>query len=223
MTGMGVPSTALSRRALLAAGLGIAAAAFPRRASGTGLFGRTELRLAHSGSVVAWQAMLGRHSDQERNDFVSCPERLRFLAASCGARHWSEILAGPFPKDAFELLRAVNARINGESRMEDNAVWGTEEYWATPREFLALGGDCEDFAIAKFMLLLRQGWPEPALRLAVVQDRRSDRLHAVIAARLGDEAFILDNLDADLRRDGDCSHYRPLYAVSETGLFLYRE
>lgn len=224
--GIGASSTLLSRRALLATGLGLAAsAAFPRVAGaalGPRLLGCAEVRLAHSGSVAAWKSVLIRHADQEANDFTSCPVRLRFLAASCGARRWEEILAAPFPGGGRQLLETVNERINGEPSMTDSAVWGAEDHWATPREFLALGGDCEDFAIAKFLLLLRLGWPAEALRLAIVQDRRGDGFHAVIAARHGEETLILDNLSADLRPEGDCPHYRPVYAVSDVNLYMYR-
>lgn len=214
----------MSRRAFLAAGLG-AAAAMPRfayAAPAAGLFGHAEIRLAHSASVAAWRAMLARHADQEANDYGSCPARLRMLAASCGARRWNELIAARFPAGGRDLLAAVNERINREPSMPDAALWREQDHWATPREFLALGGDCEDFAIAKFLLLRRTGWPEASLRLAVVRRGRGGDFHAVVAARDGGHVYVLDNLCAEPRLDIDCPDYRPLYAVCEAGLYMYR-
>ena len=217
---------ALSRRAFLAAGLGAAStAALPRFAGAAPparLFGHAEIRLAHSASVTAWRAVLARHADQEVNDYGSCPEHLRMLASSCGARRWNELLATRFPAGGLDLLAAVNERINREPSMPDAVLWREMDHWATPREFLALGGDCEDFAISKLLLLRRAGWPEDLLRLVVVQRGQDGQYHAVAAARWGERVYVLDNLRADLRPDTYCPDYRPLYAVSETGLYLYR-
>lgn len=226
MKGTRGSSTSISRRALLATGLGLAASpALPRLAGAAPaarLFGCAEILLAHSGSVPAWRAVLARHAAQNTGDYASCPAPLRFLASSCGARRWSEMLSAPLPAAGADLLIAVNTRINREPSLPDATLWRTADYWATPREFLALGGDCEDYAAAKFLLLRRAGWPDAALRLTVVQRRRDKELHAVVAVRCDERIYVLDNLYAELRPEGDCSDYEPIYAVSETGLYIYR-
>lgn len=203
-----------------------AAAALPQRAAasavGGRLFGGMEIRIAHSGSVPAWQSVLARHAAQDGRDYTLCPERLRFLASSCGDRRWDEVVTAPRPKAGRELLAWVNERINREPPMLDSTLWGVMDYWATPREFLALGGDCEDYAVTKFLLLRASGWPSEALRLVVVQDREQGRFHAVLAARHGGEAFVLDNLLAEPCADDEYRLYRPVYSVSESGLYMYR-
>lgn len=205
-------SPRLSRRGFLAAGASLAAvAALPRPAAaapvtGVRLFGCTELRLAHSGSVPAWRAALGRHAAQNASDYSLCPARLRFLASSCGDRRWAETAAAPRPAAGRDLLAWVNERINREPAMPDAALWQMSDYWATPREFLVLGGDCEDYAVAKFLLLRLAGWPADALRLVVTQDRRQGGHHAVLLARDGDEGAVLDNLHETLIDHADCPH-----------------
>jgi predicted transglutaminase-like cysteine proteinase len=181
-----------------------------------------EIRIAHSGSVPTWQSVLARHAAQNGRDYTLCPEPLRFLASSCGDRRWDEIVAAPRPEGGRELLAWVNGRINREPPMLDSSLWGVTDYWATPREFLVLGGDCEDYAIAKFLLLRASGWPSEALRLVIVQDRGQGGFHAVLAARHGGEAFVLDNLLAEPCADDECQLYRPVYSVSESGLYMYR-
>lgn len=50
---------------------------------------------------------------------------------------------------------------------EDSDVWGAEDYWASPLEFVSKRrGDCEDFAIAAYYMLYASGWPKARMRLA---------------------------------------------------------
>jgi predicted transglutaminase-like cysteine proteinase len=56
------------------------------------------------------------------------------------------------------LVEAVHRYINEFSYIPDYETYGTEDHWATIDEFLeAGGGDSEDFAIAKYALLIRLG------------------------------------------------------------------
>lgn len=57
-----------------------------------------------------------------------------------------------------EQLNQVNRFFNLVRFMDDIRVWGKEDYWATPVEFLGRNaGDCEDFAIAKYFTLRALG------------------------------------------------------------------
>ena len=42
--------------------------------------------------------------------------------------------------------------------LEDLANYGLPDYWATPLQFLDRDGDCEDYAIAKFVSLRELGF-----------------------------------------------------------------
>lgn len=91
----------------------------------------------------------------------------------------------------YGMLLRVNDRINRKaSWRSDLEVWGVEDYWASPKEFLEKRkGDCEDFAIAKYFLLLDIGVKPELLRLVHVQIR--GEAHMVLA--YGEEdPYILD-------------------------------
>lgn len=100
----------------------------------------------------------------------------------------------------------VNRFINSLRRRSDVAVWGREDYWATPREFLDAGaGDCEDFAIAKYYSLRALGVPDHRLQLAHVRrfDAANGRFEAHIVLHYlpteNAEPLVLDNLDTEIR------------------------
>lgn len=88
-----------------------------------------------------------------------------------------------------EIAR-INKRINEAEYISDMANHGVEDYWSTPDEFD--GGDCEDFAIAKYDALLKRGFADTQMELLVA--RRDDGLmHAILVVHLGDEILLLDN------------------------------
>lgn len=72
-----------------------------------------------------------------------------------------------------EQVRRVNEFFNAGVRYAtDQQAWGVEDYWATPEELLRSGqGDCEDFALAKYVSLRELGVPEHQLHLAYVLHR----------------------------------------------------
>ena len=95
-------------------------------------------------------------------------------------------------------------------------------YWASPGEFFRRHGDCEDYAIAKFLSLRALGFDDAAMRIVVLQDLNLGIAHAVLAVELGGETLILDNQVADVVPARAIRHYRPIYAVNETHWWLYR-
>ncbi len=84
------------------------------------------------------------------------------------------------------------------------------------------GGDCEDFAIAKMMMLRESGFDEEQLHLLVVYDKRRKMAHAVVAVFIEGHIWILDNvISAILEWNASRYYYQPLYSVSELGVWLY--
>lgn len=67
-----------------------------------------------------------------------------------------------------EKLTRVNNFFNQLNFVNDDQLWGKNDYWATPLEFLGSNaGDCEDFTIAKYFSLLELG----------VSDKKIGRAH----------------------------------------------
>jgi predicted transglutaminase-like cysteine proteinase len=118
-----------------------------------------------------------------------------------------------------EANRAVNMAIRYVS---DYAQHGEADRWSAPlATFATAKGDCEDYAIAKYVALREAGFPHEQLRLVLVRDRSVRQDHAVLAARLDDHWLILDNRHSQLIDDQDASNFTPLFAINHDGVHLF--
>lgn len=186
---------------------------------GEGLFGSVELPVASLNVSARWKQIL---DDDPAAFFARCAAGEACRSAlhrgyeTVRARHEGALMS-------LELLRDVNAAVNGALRYRSDAeVWGTADYWAEPSESATRGaGDCEDFAIAKFGMLAALGVPGPDMRIAVVKDLRRGIGHAVLAVRVGDVSWVLDNQSPDVKPDRAIGTYMPLYSVSVAGSFVH--
>jgi len=119
------------------------------------------------------------------------------------------------------LLDPANGFFNRLPSITDLVHWGVEDYWATPSEFLASnGGDCEDYAIAKYFTLKELGVPLSRLRMVYAQTWRADGAHMVLAyyPSLGAEPLILDNLEGSIRPASERPDLIPVYAFNDDDL-----
>ena len=121
-----------------------------------------------------------------------------------------------------EALAAVNGYVNATPYHRDRDRHGVVDHWSGPLEFLAGGGDCEDYAIAKYASLRLLGFPIGALRIVVLEDRLRGLAHAVLAVREGSRVWILDNQSDVVQRVEALPHYEPYYAVNEAQRWLHR-
>jgi predicted transglutaminase-like cysteine proteinase len=113
--------------------------------------------------------------------------------------------------------------MNEKPYILDNKNWGKSDYWGTPIEFMQRGGDCEDFAIAKYTALRALGVPEERLRIAIVQDTYKNIPHAVLAVYTEDGLFILDNQIKTLVSAESTGRYRPIFSINRTAWWLHNE
>lgn len=88
-------------------------------------------------------------------------------------------------------------------------------YTATPEEFAQRGGDCEDYAIAKYFALREAGAPADALRLVYLYESKKPRM--ALFVRIGQEWRQLDNRDNRLLKPGKAP---AVYAFNEARLWL---
>lgn len=117
-------------------------------------------------------------------------------------------------------LDAVNRLANRVPAAGDLEHWGQDEYWATPAEFVASnGGDCEDYAIAKYVALRSAGVPAGNLRMIYVKALTAQRIenHMVLAwySSPGAEPLILDNLDPRVRPASERHDLVPVYSFND--------
>jgi len=204
---------------------------------GQGLFGSSETALKNKKEFGQWADMWRRHTlskrshmdenRQKRNPpeqpaavgMVKCVGRMK---AYCNQTAWEKFIQENQGKPVEELLPLVNDYINRSRYIVDPVNWGLPDYWATPQEFMLKDGDCEDYAISKYITLKRLDVDVSALRLVVVQDENLRVAHAVLAAYVGDSIQILDNQVKAVVPHEQILHYRPVYSVNESGWWLHQ-
>jgi predicted transglutaminase-like cysteine proteinase len=146
--------------------------------------------------------------------------------------------AGNCPSNAAQFLRLIGAvkSKSGRARLDeanravnmvvryvsDYAQHGEADRWSSPLEtFATAKGDCEDYAIAKYVALREAGFPREDLRLMLVRDRAVRQDHAVLAARLDGQWLVLDNRRSELIEDSGATNLAPLFAIDHAGVHLF--
>jgi len=119
-----------------------------------------------------------------------------------------------------ETLQIVNDAINRRMKwVDDRTHWGMDDYWATPAESIATaGGDCEDYALAKYYMLKELGVPIAKLRITYVrQVTRGGSAHMVLAyyPAPAAEPLILDNVDPSVRGASKRNDLEPVYSFND--------
>lgn len=178
---------------------------------GSGLFGSHEFRSTLR-ALPQWTRVMTQAAGQ-----VEEMTRCNAAAQQCStaALSWQKILGEARGLPAMEQLKAVNAYFNRWPYRLDIDVYGEDEYWAAPEEFLRLSGDCEDYSITKYYALKALGVEESRLRIVLLTDSIRGVAHAVLAVREGDENYVLDNLTDMVLPHGRYEHYLPQYSVNE--------
>lgn len=125
-------------------------------------------------------------------------------------------------KEDMAKLTMVNRFINAFTFIDDFFHWEQEDYWATPIEFIASGGgDCEDFAIAKYFSLITLGVSSEKLALHYVVSLSLNQSHLVLAyyPAPGGEPLILDNLVETIKPSSQRPDLAPVYSFNASVLW----
>ena len=163
--------------------------------------------------VVDEQRML--RSCEENRASCQSPTALQFLAIVNSGR----ALEGR--ARIGEINRAINLNLKPRS---DLVLYGAEDVWSAPLATFAMGaGDCEDYAIAKFVALQQAGISADDLRIVILRDDHREEDHAVVAARLNGNWLTLDNRHMAMVEDHDVRRYRPVFLVHRDGVKLYSD
>lgn len=115
----------------------------------------------------------------------------------------------------------MNEYINRVQYVADADNYGQADYWATPAEFLARGGDCEDYAIAKYASLQILGFDVSQMQVVVLYNAERGERHAVLAMESGEHTLILDNLSQQIADSAQIADYQPIYAISQYSWYRY--
>lgn len=115
----------------------------------------------------------------------------------------------------------VNSMMNAKRYVTDANNYGQNDYWATPVEFFKRGGDCEDYAIAKYTALRALGVPENRLRIAIVQDLQKNIPHAILIVYTDKGPMVLDNQIKTAISANKVSHYKPIFSINQNAWWLH--
>ncbi len=154
---------------------------------------------------------------------------------------WMKMMGRAQKLDASGKVRAVNSFFNRYIQFgSDLAVWGAEDYWASPMELLNKGsGDCEDYAITKYYSLRLLGIDDRQLRLLYVVpiagstatysrstaagEAGPGQAHMVLgyseSGAQSDELQILDNMVDSIRPLSKRTDFQVSYGFNETQLW----
>ena len=180
-------------------------------------FDAAEDFFAPAAAWPAWQGTLDRHQSEREaiqrclSDERACTRRLR------GLRH---VLLRGADLALEQQIRLVNRYINRQRYVDDRISSQSEagNQWETLTEFLDSGGDCEDFAVAKYFVLREFGIPADDLRVVIGREPQRVTHHAMLAIRFDEDVWLLEN-DNTIQRNGNQDISRFVYAINEQGIW----
>lgn len=143
---------------------------------------------------------------------------------------WRKAIEESKPLTEAQKLEVANTFFNRRIYYEvDLIVWKQNDYWATPLELMGRGdGDCEDFAISKYMTLLMMGVPDEKLRMIYVRAQSGNSTLVKSEAHMvlgyyetpSSEPLILDNLISSIRPGSRRPDLTPVFSFNTQGLWV---
>lgn len=183
------------------------------------VFGAREVRHADLSAFHKWTGMLDRRQSEQQLPEGDCGEK---RLNKCHVREWRATMAELSGKDRLSQIEGVNGFLNRVSYVTDPVNWGLPDYWATPLQFLRKEGDCEDYAIAKFLSLKALGFTNDDMRIVVLDDLNLRVPHAVLVVRHEGRLLLLDNQVRGVVPVERIRHYKPIFSINEEAWWLHR-
>src|SRR5262245_48565114 len=178
-----------------------------------GLFDTRELHSTNLGPFSKWRGMMTRFE----RELAHC--RL----VGCRFDEWQHLVASLRGRSEMAQLKLVNETVNRHRYVDDWTNWDLADYRETPLQFFSRrGGDCKDFAVAKYLALRAAGIPADDMRVVIVNDHVRHRMHAILAVYIGKRVLILDSLYDAIVDAAVIDHYEPIYSINERGWWLHR-
>ena len=172
---------------------------------------------------MLWRKWRGLEADMAKEQTLL--ERCRATPETCPAHavQFLRLIEAVKSRSGRAQLDEANRAVNAAIRyVSDFAQHGEADRWSAPlATFATAKGDCEDYAIAKYVALRQAGFSPDELRLVLVRDRAVREDHAVLAARLEGRWQILDNRHSELIEDSDAASFTPLFAINHRGVQLF--
>ena len=162
-----------------------------------------------SSTLKRWHEILDNQMSETYNSKVA------------NVKIWQEFIHSIQDKPKLRQMMMVNQWFKQFPHKQDNWLYKESDYWASPTEFLTKGGDCEDYAIIKYVTLRKLGFSAQDLKIAIVYDVYSGTDHAFLTVKHEGAEFVLDNREKLVVARYMKNRYKPHYAFNEKDLWLY--
>ena len=182
------------------------------------LFGSSEVYSQGTRRFKQWTAMLARAAAERKDARHVCSSR---RDTQCVPAEWQTLIDQLRGLDLRRQIAGVNQAMNRHPYVPAAANWHRSMYWESPFEFLRRGGQCQDYAIAKYMLLRAAGVPADLMRMVVLRDAALGLDHAVLAVYVDGAPLLLDNLRSDIVAASSVHDYHPYYSINENGWWTH--
>jgi predicted transglutaminase-like cysteine proteinase len=218
-----LPPFALCRLGILAFSLiqfaaGASAEQAARPIVGRDLAGAVGDLVPNSSSFERWTRVITRFDRERQDATATCAPDL-----ACPRDQWANLVAELKTVPLRERVLRVNAVLNRLPYIPAERNWGDVAYWETPYEFLARGGQCQDYAIAKYLALKESGVPTTALSFVVVRDTLRGLDHAIDIVTVDGTQLVLDNQVQEVTPAEGYQRYQPYYAVNDRGWSIAKQ
>ena len=184
-----------------------------------GIFSTRTTQSSNISMFPKWGGALSRYFSERELADAPCTSS---IFNQCHLKEWKEFLTSLRGESKLSQVRAVNRYVNRQRYFTDPRNYGVKDYWASPAQFFERNGDCEDYAIAKFMSLRMLGFTNSEMRIVVLQDMNLRVGHAILVVNVGGQALVLDNQVRSVVRAETIHHYRPIYSINEHNWWLHR-
>ena len=185
-------------------------------------FGRYVERVYYGGLLRKWTGVAHKLED-ERVQLAIC-DGDRERCVSDAALKFLRIVDVGRQRQGRARLSEINRAINLAIRpMEDIDQYGQVDVWSSPLTTFNTGaGDCEDYAIAKYVALQMAGIASEDLRIVVVIEA-DGKGHAVASVRSDGHWLILDNQQTAIVEDVNARSYHARFVIEEAGVMEYSD
>ena len=186
-------------------------------------------RLTDAEQFLSWWNTLNKHQEQ-----AEALSRCQTQPADCQGklRSYGHVIKEAKNLNRTEQLELIHHYINGTKYDEDqvthhydqesNKKQVTRSSWKTLYDFLLNGGDCEDYATAKYFMLRELGFANSDLRVVVTYSTKLFGYHAVVAVRQPDDSIWLLDSEYPIKKNSHMG-YRYVYAMNEQTVWDHRD
>ena len=182
------------------------------------LFGSSEVYSRSTWRFKQWTDMLARADAENKDAQHVCTSR---TDKHCVPAEWQGLIDRLRGLDLRQQIAIANQAINRHRYVPTAVNWHRSMYWETAFEFLRHGGQCQDYAIAKYLLLRAAGVSADQCAWSCCAIPRSISITPCSPSMSNGEPQLLDNLRGDIVPASSVGDYHPYYSINENGWWTH--